>query len=147
MGAEPYWYFVAYEDDKNSALQKLRQREFMAGRYNPVMTNIDFPITKQSPAPGKQHDTIEDVLEDSDEDGTRSILDMNLVSEVNGYCVARILTDDELNNYFGTSKPTREMVENNFVFFNDIERGKGVCITIYKDNHPDELFFSGYSFD
>ena len=34
MGGEPWFYFVAYQKDINSALQALRRREFQAGRYN-----------------------------------------------------------------------------------------------------------------
>ena len=33
MGAEPWDYFVPYENDIQAALDKLRQREFRAGRY------------------------------------------------------------------------------------------------------------------
>jgi hypothetical protein len=44
MGSSPYWYFVDYEDDFNSTLQKLRERDFKAGRYNPVIPMPEFPI-------------------------------------------------------------------------------------------------------
>jgi len=37
MGAHPYWYFVKHEPDIDHALQQLREREFRAGRYNPVI--------------------------------------------------------------------------------------------------------------
>jgi hypothetical protein len=40
MGAHAYWYFVPYERDIDAALQKLRVREFQAGRYNPTMPFI-----------------------------------------------------------------------------------------------------------
>jgi len=40
MGGHPYFYSVPYDPDENAALQRLRQREFFAGRYNPV---IPFP--------------------------------------------------------------------------------------------------------
>ncbi|MBX7225133.1 MAG: hypothetical protein K1X55_03825 [Chitinophagales bacterium] len=49
--------------------------------------------------------------------------------------------------YFNTKKPSRKEIEDNFDFFDDIERGHGVCIIVYKDNLPDEIFFAGYSFD
>jgi hypothetical protein len=57
------------------------------------------------------------------------------------------LTNDEVLKYFGKEKPTREDVEDNYDFFDDIERGKGFCITIYADGQPSELYFVGYSFD
>jgi len=148
MGSSPYWYYVPYEADRNNALNKLRTREFEAGRYNPVMEDIDFPITDESECPGQAHKTIEEALEDSDADGTRSILDLTSVSSNDDYCVARILVEDELTRYFGTNKPTKEIIEENFEnFLEDIDRGKGFCITVYKNEMPDELFFIGYSFD
>jgi hypothetical protein len=54
MGSSPYWYFVPYEEDRNAALQKLREREFLAGRYNPVIDFPEFPIDEKT-SPGKQH--------------------------------------------------------------------------------------------
>ncbi len=54
MGAEPYFYFVKFNPDIDAALQELREREFKAGRYNPVIPHLDFPVTANSPAPGAQ---------------------------------------------------------------------------------------------
>ena len=76
MGGHPYWYFVPYNPDIEAALESLREREFNAGRYNPVMPFIDFPITASSPAPGKKHASMQEALEASDASGTRSIIDM-----------------------------------------------------------------------
>ena len=77
MGGHCYSYFVPYQTDIGSALQTLRQREFQAGRYNPV---IHFPfdgaVSLTTQSPGAKHRSIEDALEASDADGTRSILDM-----------------------------------------------------------------------
>ena len=36
MGGHPYWYTVDYQEDISAALNALRKREFVAGRYNPV---------------------------------------------------------------------------------------------------------------
>ncbi len=147
MGASPYWYFIPYETDPNAALQKLREREFSAGRYNPAVMFPDFPITQSTESPGLQHSSIDEAMQDAAEDGTRSILDLTSVSEIDDYCIARILSKEELMKYFGTEKPDRHVIENNSDFFDDIERGKGFCITVYKNGRPDELYFVGYSFD
>jgi hypothetical protein len=148
MGSSPYWYYVKYEDDKNNALKKLRQREFEAGRYNPVIDFPEFPITEETASPGKGHESIADALNESEADGTRSILDLEKVSENNDYCIARILSKKELLEYFDTEKPTKEIIEKCFDnFIDDIERGKGFCITVYENDIPSELFFIGYSFD
>ncbi len=81
MGAHPYWYFVKYDPDIGRALQTLREREFKAGRYNPVIDFPPFPVKETSPAPGAQHASIEEAMEDAMEDGTRSILDISRVCE------------------------------------------------------------------
>jgi hypothetical protein len=148
MGSSHYWYNVAYEDDKNNALNKLRQREFEAGRYNPVIAFPEFPITNKTESPGRGHETIADALEEAEADGTRSILDLEQVSDKDDFCIARTLTKDELIKYFKTENPTKEIIENNFDnFLEDIDRGKGFCITVYSNEIPKELFFIGYSFD
>jgi hypothetical protein len=116
MGGSPYWYFVAYEKDVNNALQTLREREFEAGRYHPVLRFPAFPVTESSPRPGAQHRSIKAAW-------------------------------DVLESLYATAKPTRQMVEQNMEFFNDIDRGECIYATVYKDGQPDELFFAGYSYD
>jgi hypothetical protein len=147
MGAHAYWHTVTYDPDPDAALQRLRQREFRAGRYNPVMPFIDFPITPASPAPGAGHDSIEEALEDSDADGTRSILDIMRVGPEPNFCTAVPLADDVLVSLYGTTRPTRAAVEANMDFLEDVERGHAVYFTLYRDGEPDELLFAGYSFD
>ncbi len=147
MGAEPYFYFVKYQPDINGALQKLRQQEFAAGRYNPVMPFLKFPIGPHSPAPGAQHDSIEEALGDTDADGTRSILDLQGIADEPDFCVAAPLDDQVLKRLYGTTKPTREMKIEEGDFWEDLERGHGIYIILYKDDQPDEIFFAGYSFD
>lgn len=76
MGGHPWMYFVPYESDLQSALEKLQERELRAGRYYPVMDEAPFPSAQGGPGPGGQHESIADALEASDATGTRSILDM-----------------------------------------------------------------------
>src|SRR4051812_21395612 len=133
MGAEPYWYFEKYDGNVDAVLQSLRQREFAAGRYNPVIASMWqlFPIGPHSPAPGAQHSSIEEAMNDADADGTRSILDLSEVAEEPGFCAVAPLTDDVLERIFGTTQPTRAAVEANMDFLEDVERGQGVYIILY----------------
>lgn len=147
MGGHPWFYFVDYEPDVETALQKLREREFQAGRYNPVIDFPEFPVTHKSPAPGAEHDSIEEALEDSDADGTRSILDMMSVAATPDYGAVAPVPLEYLMSLFGTDKPTREMIEDSDELFEHLERGQGVYIIVYKDDQPSEIFFAGYSFD
>ncbi len=147
MGAEPYWYFEKYDGDVNAALQTLREREFRAGRYNPVMPSPEFPPGPNSPAPGARHSSIDEAMENAAEDGTRSILDLYHVSEFPEFCAAAPLPASELQALYLTTQPTREMVEENMDFLEDLERGHGVYIILYQDGQPSEILFAGYSFD
>jgi hypothetical protein len=147
MGGEPYWYFVKYKPDLDSVLQELRDREFQAGRYNPAMPFLNFPVDPNLPGPGAQHDSIEDALEDSDADGTRSILDIQTIGEEPDFCVAAPLEPAELQALYGTTQPSHQMLEQNMDFLDDIDRGHCKYALVYKDGKPDEVLFAGYSFD
>jgi len=147
VGGHPWFYFVEYEPEINAALQKLRQREFEAGRYNPAVDFPDFPVNEQSHAPGAQHDSIDEAIEDADADGTRSILDMERVAEEADFNAVAPLTRATLLELFGTERPTREMVEASEELFDALERGQGVYIVVYEGERPSEIFFAGYSFD
>jgi hypothetical protein len=81
MGGIPWMYFVPYESDLQSALDMLKEREFRAGRYNPVLRKLPFPVDPEGPAPGAAHASIDAARAAAAEDGTRSILDMNRVSD------------------------------------------------------------------
>jgi hypothetical protein len=96
MGAHPYYYFVEYQPDIEPALQDLRQREFEAGRYNPVQRFPRFPIQHNSAAPGPRHDSLYEAVEDAEEDGTRSILDIERVSDRPDFGVAAPLSEENL---------------------------------------------------
>ena len=148
MGGHPWFYFVEYEPDIDAALQKLRQREFDAGRYNPAVDFPEFPLTADSPAPGAQHDSIDEAIEDADADGTRSILDMERVAEEADFNAVAPLARETLLELFGTERPTHEMIDESDELFELMdERGQGVYAIVYEGERPSEIFFAGYSFD
>lgn len=147
MGAKPWYYFVPYEEDVNFTLQRLREREFKAGRYY-----------------GSEHQpkSIEEALSNQEEAGTASILDMEKVGDKPDILTVCPLSQDDLFNLFGTDKPDYEMVHSVLVnednlrnntgwqdFWESIGRGEGRYILIYDENddQPFEIFFAGYSFD
>ena len=154
MGADAYWYYVAYDDDRDRALQKLRQREFEAGRYYPVTTLFgdDFrqDYATAAPSPGRQHDTIEEIFEDAMDMGTCSILDLFQASAGDEPGVAHIMEADELVECFGTAQPTRDDIDRGIGTYWEKGpgvRGRGVCVPVYVDGTPSELFFMGYTWD
>ncbi len=147
MGGEPWFYFVPYQTDITKALQELREREFSAGRYNPVIDFPKFPIGPDSPSPGAQHASIQEALEASEADGTRSILDIEHVSEQPDYQAVCPLPDSELIRLYGTNQPSTKSVSENMDFFRNIERGQGIYIMTFKDGKHDSILFAGVSFD
>lgn len=147
MGGHPWFYFVEYEPDIGAALQKLRRREFQAGRYNPAVDFPDFPVNGASPAPGAQHGSIEEAQEEADADGTRSILDMERVADVADYGAVAPMPPEVLLDLFGTNEPTRTMVEGSDELYDALERGQGVYVVVYEGERPSEIFFAGYSYD
>ena len=147
MGAHPYYYFVEYQPDIEAALQDLRQREFEAGRYNPAQPFPRFPIRPDSAAPGAGHASIYEAIEDAAEEGTRSILDIETVSEWPGCGAASPFSEEDLERYFGTKQPTKGMVSRKLDFLASIKRGHCVYITVFESGQPSELFFGGYSYD
>jgi hypothetical protein len=165
MGGHAYWYYTKYQIDVDITLQVLRQQEFIAGRYNPVLRIIDFPITDNSLAPGSQHSSIEAAMEAAEANGTRSILDMFRASDtpysealassdqdgIELFCTTFPLSIDELTRLFSTSKPTHEMVDAVVVlsqqnreaanqFWESVDRGTGRHILIYNNDEPVEVF-------
>lgn len=151
MGGQPYSYVVPYEADTEKALQELRAREFKAGRYNPVTPFPSFPVDVAAPSPGAGHATYEEALEASDADGTRSIIDLMFVSPTpwDGqptFCTVYPVAEPELVAWFGTKEPDLDTVLASD-FWEDLQRGSGVCIVLYEAGRPKQLFFAGYSFD
>jgi hypothetical protein len=144
MGGHAWFYFVPYQPEIDKALHALRRREFEAGRYNPA---VRFPMGPNVASPGAQHASIEKALEASDADGTRSILDMERIGQSPDYGVVVPLPLEQLLELYDTQHPTREMIEQNMEFLEDIERGQGVYIIVYKDGNPSEIFFAGFSYD
>ena len=132
MGAEPYWYFVDYEEDIQSALDKLRQQVFEGGAFNGAEFNPSTP---------------EEALEMAEEEGTRSILDIMSIVAQPDFFRAAPWSEAELGTLFGTSKPSAEMVEGNDALWDSLDRGMARYAIIYDGDKPSQIFFAGYSFD
>jgi hypothetical protein len=151
MGGHPYWYFVPYESDVQHALDTLRDREFKAGRYNPVIRFLEFTepgFLEQQPGP--KHRSIDDAVRASNEEGTRSILDISRVGDQPDWGVAGVaapVPEDRLREWFGTEHPAHAMLDKANDLFESIDRGQCVYLLVYEGDQPKEIFFAGYSYD
>ena len=148
MGAHPYWYTVKYRPDFDAALEDLRQQEFQAGRYNPVMPFIDFPITPSSPAPGRRAPYhCRRVRRRRSRRHPIHPGHRRASADEPDFGVACPLAPEVLQSLYGTTRPTLAAVEGNMDFLADIERGQAVYVVCYTDGAPSELLFAGYSYD
>jgi hypothetical protein len=133
MGAEPWDYFVPFEDNIQAALDKLRVHEFQAGRFR---------------GSEEGHATIEEVMNNMGADGTGSILDITTVADEPNYFAVAPLSREQMVELFGTDRPTRQMIERNHgELYELMDRGQGVYVISYEGDKPSEIFFGGYSFD
>jgi hypothetical protein len=132
VGAEAYHYTVPYEPDIQAALERLRRQVFETKQFHGAQFDPPDP---------------EAALALTDADGTRSILDIRRISNRPDYFCAAGLSEDELEDYFGTSQPTEEMVRDCDEFWDDMERGQARYVIVYEDDEPSAIFFAGYSFD
>jgi hypothetical protein len=146
MGAHPWYYAVAYVDDVAGALSALREREFRAGRYNPAETFPRFPVDANH-TPGCRHASIEVARQAAGASGTRSIVDIIQLGDRPGFGIASALSDDELEELFGTKTPSAEDVLDCDELFDQIERGQGVYVTAHENGAPAQIIFLGYSYD
>ena len=132
MGADPYEYTIPYEADMQAALEKLRAKVFASGDYRGAEMNPSSP---------------EEALAMMEEEGTASILDILQVSQQPDFCCAAPLSTAELQQYFGTDRPTKAQVAQNFEWAESIERGQCRYVVMYDGDEPSEVYFFGYSFD
>ena len=63
------------------------------------------------------------------------------------YGVVTPVSEEYLLEEFGTLQPTREMVEDDLLLSEDLDRGHGVYAILYRDLRPSEILFAGYSYD
>jgi len=63
------------------------------------------------------------------------------------YGVVTPLPEDVLLERFGTTQPTREMIEQDLDILEEVDRGQGIYVIVYRDGRPAEIFFGGLSYD
>lgn len=151
MGGHFWSHVVPYQDDIGAVLQALREQEFLAGRFRqpsliyPGFLGRLFGRKPYKPEPPK---TIEEAIKlAADATGTRSILDMERISETPDFGTLSPVPRDELQRMFGTEQPTLEMIEQSDELIESIERGHGIFIIVYEEGRPERIYLAGYSYD
>ncbi|HEV7694072.1 MAG TPA: hypothetical protein VGO52_24780 [Hyphomonadaceae bacterium] len=171
MGAHPYCYFTSYNPDIAAALDELREQEFRAGRYDPALQAANpptftfeqtFPPGPEFPSPGAQHASMMEAFEESEPDGTGSILDLFGIALEPEFVHCSPVPDADLISIFGSAQPMRADIETILpkrgpispdalqrfgTFWDSIGRGEGRYIVVHGASGPEALFFAGYSLD
>jgi hypothetical protein len=171
-----YWqHFVPYQSDIRRAFDALRQSMFEHGEYQltpPPFAGITFEEYCQYYAPEPvdslpdeqraeyaalfqrwstpfEPKTIDELLEWNHSEGTGTPLDITVFAEYAAPGAMGGLTSDQLAQVFGTTEPTRNMIEEarGRVLRYISGRGSGIYIVIYRDSAPDEIFFAGITGD
>ncbi|WP_221090780.1 hypothetical protein [Deinococcus aquaedulcis] len=145
MGGQLWWYVEPYDADVAAVVQQLKEREFEAGRYSPVIMFPAFPVTEDSPAPGAGHANIEEAREAADADGTRTILDVpGLAAHPEDWGMKQ-LSHEELVALFGTAPPTLEQIQACDELTDALGWGESLYVVVHEAGHPTHLSFVGDS--
>jgi hypothetical protein len=150
MGGHFWSYTVPYQQDIRRALEALREQEFRAGRFwqpDEVQPGFFARLLGRGPSKPRRPASISEALKISDATGTRSILDMERVTDTPELGAVSPLRSEELRRLFGTEQPTLEAIEKSDEFIDRLERGQGVYIILYQQGKPEKIYFAGYSYD
>jgi hypothetical protein len=102
MGGHFWSYSVPYQEDIRAALEALREQEFRTGRFwQPTEVQPGFfgRLLGRGPSKPKRPASIREALKTSDATGTRSILDMERVSDTPDLGAVSPLRPEELHLY------------------------------------------------
>jgi hypothetical protein len=149
MGASGWEYLVPYQADLQAALDDLRRQVFESGDYI-------SPVRRGLPAP----ESVEDLVEQERyqqfwEEGTHTIIDVLTVVPYDmgeqDYATVCAFTDEEYEDYFGTTRPTHADWERfrDDPLFEEYVAGRwtGRLMVLWAGDAPSEIAFWGYSGD
>ncbi len=165
MGASSWAYFVPYQVDTNQALQELRESIFLSGEYFTEAKFLAMVIeTTQERMPPEalqrfqaelaqlkdkpRPRNIQELLQMNGENGTPSIIDIDGISEGSKFEKVAPLSPQYLMEFFGTERPTREMIEEKTdQVLGLCQRWEGVYFIVFQNGSPSEICFIGVSGD
>ncbi len=105
---------------------------------------IDHELTVRKSPPTDIDDQIRALMRRCAEDGTGSVLDITTVSDKPRFGAAAPLDDEALTALFGTTEPTKSVVESTPF---DCRRGQAWYVIVFHDGEPTEICFTGVTGD
>ena len=160
MGASGWLYFVPWQADVGRALRVLRRAVFERREYvdpdetargllasegaNRLSESVRLALRERAQRGAPR--SIEELLVRAADAGTHSVLDVLEVADTSDLLVSAPLSHWQLTNVFGTAMPTRQQVEtSHHDLMNVRPPWCGTHVTIYEDQEPVEICFSGFS--
>jgi hypothetical protein len=164
MGASGWSYFTPWQQNADEALQELRKRVFREGRYGRIGRWREMPGALDARRRGlpmpqwfilkglmgvwaafdlvqgtRGGATVEEAVARAGQDGTHSILDItDGISKTPNFGTAFPAPERWLIDAYGTSRPTRQMVEKGFRPADDLERWSCVFFAVWDDGESAE---------
>ena len=163
---EPYWRGMSFAEYAPPELGLSKQDQRTARKAFDRLQQLQTPTT------------IDELLEWNGEEGTHSILDVHIVviepalppwkefmreyyqehgtlppprdttESMKRFGTVSPLTESQLLAVCGTTKPTRQQVEQKQTQLEKLrERGEGLYIVVYANDNPTEIYFTGFSGD
>jgi len=154
-GCSSEWsYFTPYEEDISAALQKLRQEVFERGDYvteeSPISAGSRLIIPPRSKILPKPK-SIAELLEQQEEFGTHSIIDMACISPKPKRNAISPFPKAFLTDYFGSETPSPAEIQEVYEFGSlekfVTKRWRGIYVVAYFNGKPSDIFFAGCSGD
>ncbi|MGB8643652.1 MAG: hypothetical protein WCF84_00305 [Anaerolineae bacterium] len=145
-----YWdYFAPYQPDIEQALHQLQEHIFEHGEYEDPLRAAAESEGKPYTPPG----SIEELRQRCGDSGTHSILDMRHVSAHPAANSVSPVPGHRLHELLGTDKPDLIKFENELQeadrseaeILDEVETGQGRYFILYKEGHPNQIFFHGSS--
>lgn len=132
MGAEAYCWITKYRKNLSDALDSARRETFVAGKF---IGAEEYPAT------------IEDAVARDPECGSGSLLDIVSVSDSPELLSVCGLSQDELQEFFGTERPSLTEIQKCALFWESFDRGEARAVTLYEGGKPIKICFAGWTID
>ncbi len=152
-----------YENTSNVDIDEAAQAmEKLLALYPPEIAEIQrqqmenlLDLIQSLPKPRKHKPpkTIKGLLRQCAENGTHCILDIERIAAEPDFATIWPLSDAQLMDFFGTTRPTHTMVEAWAERIDPIDaeplykRWQGIYLIVYQDDQPVEIYFEGCSGD
>ena len=152
-----------YENPFEFDVSELKgQREFLASIYQTLPEGIREQAMRfldlagaaaKHQRHGRKPTSIKQLLEQCEENGTHSILDIERVASSPAFGAVAPLSKQQLLEFFGTEQPGHEALEKWSGRVDPLEaeplyeRWEGIYVIVYKDSQADEIYFEGCSGD